>query len=116
MPSLNKLLYHISLIATSLLVSSCQSNTGNQQKIDLLEAYSFDFSAHKAPLAYRTYDAAVELFTRTKLIPPVKSKYGAVFLKKVRLSLVLMMNYSNYNHKCLLWMSNSLFRVNFRTQ
>ena len=83
MPSLNKLLYHISFIAASLLVSLNAQSKDPQKKIDLLEAYSFDYSAHKPPIAYRTFDASVELFSRTKLIPPVKDKYGAVFLKKV---------------------------------
>ena len=47
-----------------------------------LEAFSFDYSAHKSPLAYQTFHQSVELLHRTKLIPASKSNYGAVFLKK----------------------------------
>ena len=36
------------------------------------------------PLAYQTYETAVELFAKTKLIAPVDKKYGALLLKKVR--------------------------------
>jgi len=37
------------------------------------------------PLAYQTYETAVELFAKTKLIAPVDKKYGALLLKKVSL-------------------------------
>jgi len=51
----------------------------------MLDVYSFDYSAHKSPLAYRTYDNAIELVHKTKLIPAVKDNtYGAVFLIKVK--------------------------------
>ena len=46
-----------------------------------LEPYTFDYSAHRNPLAYQTFVSAVELLHRTKLIPPVKNTLGAVFLK-----------------------------------
>lgn len=51
-----------------------------------LEAYSFDYSSHKSPLAYKSYQSAVELMHKTKLIPAVKNTYGAFFLKKVSIS------------------------------
>jgi hypothetical protein len=33
-----------------------------------LDLYSFDYSAHKVPMAYATYATALELYSRTKLI------------------------------------------------
>ena len=52
-------------------------------KIVNLENYSFDYSAHKAPLSYGTYGSAVELFHKTKLISSVKDRYGAMVLNRV---------------------------------
>ena len=54
-------------------------------KRDPLDVFSFDYSAHKSPLAYRTHEASIELMHKTKLIPEVKENYGAYFLKKVRM-------------------------------
>jgi hypothetical protein len=49
-----------------------------------LDHYSFDYSAHKVPMAYTTYATALELYSRTKLIVQTKNNYGAIVLKKVR--------------------------------
>ena len=48
-----------------------------------LDVFSFDYSAHRSPLAYRTYEGSVELMHKTKLIPRVKDIRGGFFLKKV---------------------------------
>lgn len=111
MPSLTKLLCHIALVSSTLMVSMHASRPDPTQKVDLLEAYSFDFSEHKAPIAYETFDASVELFTRTKLIPPVNNKYGAVFLKKVTISHFSFIVNSNSNRRYSKWMWSSLCRA-----
>ena len=49
----------------------------------MLDNYSFDFSAHQLPRAYETFGAAVQLHHEIKLIPDVKDRYGAIVMKKV---------------------------------
>lgn len=73
-----------------LLIQLCSGNrnlTHNPRaikpKIEELTNYNFDYSAHKAPLAYQTYGTSVELFHRLKLISGVPDKYGQVALKRV---------------------------------
>ena len=44
------------------------------------ENYSFDFSAHKLPLAYTTYGNAVELNHKVKLNSNVTNRGGALVL------------------------------------
>jgi hypothetical protein len=39
-----------------------------------LENYSFDYSAHKVPIAYSTYATSLELFSKAKLIVQSKNK------------------------------------------
>ena len=51
----------------------------------LLDIYSFDYSAHKSPLAFVTFGSSVDLITKTKLIPQVQNTSGAYFLSKVSL-------------------------------
>ena len=46
----------------------------DSSKKELLEVYSFDFSAHKPPLTYTSYGTSVELISKTKLIQQVKGK------------------------------------------
>ena len=70
-----------------------------------LEVFSFDYSAHKTPLAYRTHQASVELMHRTKIIPAVKANNGAVFLKKVGTFPLIL--YSNLKQPCMKSMWNS---------
>ena len=48
-----------------------------------LESYSFDYSAHKVPIAYKAYGTTIELVTKTKLIPQADGAEGAYFLSKV---------------------------------
>eukprot|EP00347_Sterkiella_histriomuscorum_P022120 403331610 len=47
-----------------------------------LPAYSFDYSAHQAPIAYYSYGGTVELLTKTILIPAVERITGAYILSK----------------------------------
>ncbi len=79
-------------VSTKMQVNSMHS----QQ----LEAYTFDFSAHKPPLAYDTYETAIELFTKVKLIAPIKDKYGAIMLKKVLYSALTYNLNSTCNVHC----------------
>ena len=44
------------------------------------ENYSFDYSAHKLPLAYTTYGNAVELNHKVKLNSNVTNRGGALVL------------------------------------
>jgi hypothetical protein len=55
---------------------------------DVLEVYSFDYSAHTVPLAYQSHRQTVDLVHKTKLIPAVRSNYGAFFLKKVSVPVI----------------------------
>ena len=41
------------------------------------EIISFDYSAHKLPLSYRSYGNTVELANKVKLNPPVPNRGGA---------------------------------------
>ena len=52
-------------------------------KPELIEAFSFDFSAHKVPLAYKIQETSVELYNKLKLIPQVKDREGGIFLNQV---------------------------------
>lgn len=54
---------------------------------DPLDLFSFDYSAHKAPLAFTTHKQSVELVSKVKLIPAVKGNtHGAFTLNKVKFS------------------------------
>ena len=44
------------------------------------ENYSFDYSAHKLPLAYSTYGNAVELNHKVKLNSKIMNRGGALVL------------------------------------
>jgi hypothetical protein len=68
-----------------LLFSLVGSQPSHLLKRQELPVYSFDYSAHRSPLAYSTHQAAIELVHRTKLIPAVKANNGAVVLKRVSL-------------------------------
>ena len=46
------------------------------------ENYSFDYSAHKLPLAYTTYGTAVELNHKVKLNSNVTNRGGALVLSR----------------------------------
>ena len=46
------------------------------------ENYSFDYSAHKLPLAYTTYGNAVELNHKVKLNSNVTNRGGALVLSR----------------------------------
>ena len=46
------------------------------------ENYSFDYSAHKLPLAYTTYGNAVELNHKVKLNSIVANRGGAIVLQR----------------------------------
>lgn len=75
------------IIIVSLASEYSSQKMYGGMKAELLEPFSFDFSAHKPPLAYNTFETSVELFSKLKLIPAIPDKQGAVFLKKVYLSL-----------------------------
>jgi hypothetical protein len=74
-------------ILTLLLTSSkaFEDNPGatTLDTAQVLENYSFDFSAHKLPYAYSSYGAAVQLHHRFKLIPDIKSRFGAIVMDRV---------------------------------
>jgi|TARA_B110001450_G_C17246164_1_gene329572 hypothetical protein len=73
-------------VITLLLSSSVLSIDVDRSLLDqpqLLENYSFDFSAHKLPIAYDTFGSAVQLHHKYKLIPDVKERYGAIMLNQV---------------------------------
>ena len=75
------------LMSVLLILFVSSINCGYPSSIfkrDPLDVFSFDYSAHESPLAYRTHEASIELMHKTKLIPKVKDNYGAYFLKKVR--------------------------------
>ena len=46
------------------------------------ENYSFDYSAHKLPLAYTTFGNAVELNHKVKLTSKIMNRGGALVLQK----------------------------------
>ena len=46
----------------------------------IYENYSFDYSAHKLPLAYSTYGNAVELNHKVKLNSKIMNRSGALVL------------------------------------
>ena len=75
------LFIHTLLILLILLFLSCQAESPPSKQT--LEPYSFDYSAHKVPLAYDTYESSVELLTKIKLLQAVRHRQGAVFLNKV---------------------------------
>lgn len=78
----NRPLYLFTLLLLSFALTTL-SQPSSMLFRDPLDVFSFDYSAHKSPLAYSTHSASVELVHKTKLIPAVKDNYGAVFLKKV---------------------------------
>jgi hypothetical protein len=49
---------------------------------NLYENYSFDYSAHKTPLAYSSYGNAIELTRKVKLSSKVMHKGGAYVLNR----------------------------------
>lgn len=48
----------------------------------LYENYSFDYSAHKTPIAYSSYGNAIELTRKVKLSSKVQHKGGAYVLNR----------------------------------
>ena len=85
------------LAIIGLLLSSSYAFDGERdilKKPQVLENYSFDFSAHKLPVAFDTYGASVQLHSKYKLIPDVDRRNGAIVLNKVSvlLSIVVLTN------------------------
>jgi len=71
----------ISVLLLSFAAAALQDKSLRKAP-QVLENYSFDFSAHKTPLAFDTYGAAVQLHNRYKLIPDIKDRQGAIVLNK----------------------------------
>lgn len=70
MPTLNNLLKLSAIFTVVILVTHTQSqHQTNQRFSEELEPYTFDYSAHRAPLAYDTYGTALELLKKVKLVP-----------------------------------------------
>ena len=84
-----KSLLKLAILSVSLVSVSLLRQESRPYKEEL-QAYSFDYSAHKSPIAYETYETAIELFSKAKLISPVKDKYGSILLKKVRYLLIYL--------------------------
>ena len=47
---------------------------------EVYENYSFDYSAHKLPLAYTTFGNAIELNHKVKLTSKIMNRGGALVL------------------------------------
>ena len=65
------------LLTSALLFANVAQGQTRQVDRKVYENYSFDFSAHKRPIAYTTYGNALELNSKVKLNPAVDNRYGA---------------------------------------
>ena len=65
------------LLSSALLLAQIAHAQSRQVDRKVYENYSFDFSAHKRPIAYTTYGNALELNSKVKLNPAVADRYGA---------------------------------------
>ena len=76
----NLLLTLACLCTVSLAQKDKSKGDGEEVKRGVYKNYSFDFSAHKRPIAYTTFGNALELVNKVKLSPAVAKRGGAYLL------------------------------------